>query len=164
MVTIKQEEPIQTIDRNRGIEALIKETKVLNIAKLIKIFVDIFGLDETFQKIGKELEGQEVELFLKELDGYITFILTSDRQKFECHVEKVSNPIARIIITVKEEKILKVFSEIVRTKNNIFGMIKLLKYIIPGKAKIKGSLRATLKLVRCLMIGKNDIYKKRKRS
>ncbi|MFW9947591.1 MAG: hypothetical protein ACFFDX_12275 [Candidatus Odinarchaeota archaeon] len=164
METIKQEEPIQSIDKDRGVETLIRETKILNIAKLTKIFVDLFGLDETFKKIGKELEGQEVELYLKELGGYITFILTSDRQRFECHVEKARNPIAKIIITVKKENILKVFSEIVRTKNNVLGLIKLLKYIILGKAKIKGSLRVIVKLVRCLMIGKNDIYKKRKRS
>jgi hypothetical protein len=162
--SIKQEEPIQSIDRDIRVEALIRETKVLNIAKLAKIFVDLFGLDETFQKIGKELEGQEVELYLKEFKGYITFILTSDRQKFECHVEKANNPIAKITITVKKEKIIKVFSEIVRNKSNILGLIKLLKYIIPGKVKIKGSLKATLKLARCLMIGKNDIYKKHKRS
>ena len=34
--------------------------------------------------------------------------------------------------------------------------------ITGSKAKIKGSLKATLKLVKCLMIGKNDVYKKRK--
>jgi hypothetical protein len=99
-----------------------------------------------------------VELYLKPLDGYITFILTSDRQKFECHAEKAHNPIARIIIKVKEENTLKVISSIIRSKSNIFGIVKLLKYLIPGKAKIKGSYRAALKLVRCLMIGNNQVY------
>ena len=126
------------------------------------MLVDLFGLDEPFQKIGQKFEGQEIEMYLKELDGYITFILTSDRQKFECHVERANNPIARIIITVKEDKILKVISEIIRSRANIFGIMKLLKYLIPGKAKIKGNLKATLKLVKCLMIGKNNVYKKRK--
>lgn len=160
--TIKQEEPIKTINRDIRAENLVRETKVLNIARLAKMLVDLFGLDEPFQKIGKELEGQEIELYLKKLDGYITFILTSDRQKFECHTEKANNPIARIIITVKKDKILKVISEIIRSKSNLFGLTKLLKYLIPGKAKIKGSLKAALKLVKCLMIGKNDVYKKRK--
>lgn len=163
MESIKQEEPIRTIDRDMRAENLIRETKVLNIARLAKMLVDLFGLDEPFQNIGRDLEGQEIELYLKELDGYITFILTSDRQKFECHTEKANNPIASIIITVKGEKIIKVISEIIRSKANIFGLAKLLKYIIPGKAKIKGSLKATLKLVKCLMIGKNDVYKKRKK-
>ncbi|MFX0032810.1 MAG: hypothetical protein ACFE9P_09110 [Candidatus Hermodarchaeota archaeon] len=162
MLTIKQEEPIKAIERNIRAENLVRETKVLNIARLAKMLVDLFGLDEAFQKIGKKLEGQEIEMYLKELDGYITFILTSDRQKFECHTEKANNPIARIIITVKEEKIIMVISKIIRSKANLFGMMKLLKYILLGKTKIKGSLGATLKLVRCLMIGKNDVYKKRK--
>ena len=163
MDSITHEEPIKIIDRDLRAENLIRETKVLNIARLAKMLVDLFGLDEPFQKIGKDLEGQELEMYLKELDGYITFILTSDRQKFECYTEKANNPIASIIITVKEEKIVKVISEIIRSKANIFGLAKLLKYIIPGKAKIKGSLKATLKLVKCLMIGKNNVYKKRKK-
>lgn len=125
------------------------------------MLVDLFGLDKPFQKINSELEGQEVEMYLKALDGYITFILTSDRQKFECHAQKANNPLARITITVKEDKILALISDIIRSKANIFGIMKLLKYIIPGKAKIKGSIKTTLKLVRCLMIGKNDVYKKR---
>ena len=162
METIKQEEPIKTINRDIRAENLVRETKVLNIARLAKMLVDLFGLDEPFQKIGKELEGQEIELYLKSLNGYITFILTSDRQKFDCHVKKANNPIARLIITIKEEKILEVISDIIRSKSNLFGLAKLLKYLIPGKAKIKGSLKATLKLVKCLMIGKNDVYKKRK--
>ena len=127
------------------------------------MLVDLFGLDKPFQKISSELEGQEVEMYLKALDGYITFILTSDRQKFECYAQKANNPLARIIIIDKEEKILALISDIIRSKANIFGIMKLLKYIIPGKAKIKGSIKITLKLVRCLMIGKNDVYKKHKR-
>ena len=143
-------------------ENLIRETKVLNITRLAKMLVDLFGSDEPFKKIGKR-EGQEVEMYLKELDGYITFILTSDRNNFECYAKKAKNPVSRIIINVKEEKILQVISNIIRSKSNIFGLLKLLKYIIPGKAKIKGSLVATLKLVRCLMIGKHEVYKKGKR-
>ena len=122
------------------------------------MLVDLFGLDEPFQKIGKH-EGEEIELYLKELDGYITFTLTSERKNFECHAYKAKAPLARITITVKEEKILQVLSSIIRSKNNIFGLTKMLKHIIPGKARIKGSYIAAIKLVRCLMIGKHDVYK-----
>ncbi|MFX0060013.1 MAG: hypothetical protein ACFE8J_17080, partial [Candidatus Heimdallarchaeota archaeon] len=121
-----------------------------------------FGLDEPFKKVGKR-EGQEIELYLKELDGYITFTLTSDRNKFDTQAEKAKNPVARIIINVKEEKIIEVISNIIKSKNNIFGLLKLLKYIVPRKARIKGSYVAAIKLVRCLMIGKNEVYKKNKR-
>ena len=136
---------------------LIRETKVLTIARLAKMLVDLFGLDEPFKKVGKH-EGQEVEMYLTELDGYITFILSSERENFDCRAEKAYNPIARFIITVEEEKILGMLSSIIRSKNNLFSLIKLLKYVIPGKAKIKGSYVAAIKLVRCLMIGKHDVY------
>ena len=146
------------INRNIRAENLVRETKVLNIARLAKMLVDLFGLDEPFTKIGNR-EGQQIEMYLKELDGYITFILTNDRKNFECYVKKAKNPVAKISITVKEDKILTVLSKIIRSKSNIFGLIKLLKYIIPGKARIKGSYIAAIKLVRCLMIGKHEVYK-----
>ena len=146
------------IDRNIRAENLVRETKVLNIARLAKMLVDLFGLDEPFTKIGKR-EGLEIEMHLKELDGYITFILTNDRKNFECVAKKSKNSVAKISITVKEDKILTVLSKIIRSKSNIFGLIKLLKYIIPGKARIKGSYIAAIKLVRCLMIGKHEVYK-----
>lgn len=134
----------------------------MNIARLATMLVDLFGLDEPFEKVGKDLEGEEVELYLRELEGYITFVLTPERQKFECRAEKAKDPIAKIIITVREDKIIKVISAIIRSKSNIFGLIKLLKYIVPRKAIIKGSYKAAIKLVRCLMIGKNDVYKQAK--
>ncbi|MFX1498907.1 MAG: hypothetical protein ACFFBH_15385 [Promethearchaeota archaeon] len=162
VLSITQEQHINTIDNNIRAEHLIRQTKVLNIARLAKMLVNLFGLDAQFEKVPKKFEGKEIEMHLKELDGYITFIMTSDRGKFECRVEKASKPIAKIIIMVKEKEILKVISEIIRSKANLFGIMKLLKFIIPGKAKIKGDLRASLKLVKCLMIGKNDVYKKRK--
>ena len=162
MSRITQIDNIKATDIAIKAENLVRETKVLNITRLAKMLVDLFGSDEPFKKIGKR-EGQEVEMYLKELDGYITFILTSDRNNFDCHAKKAKNPVSRIIINVKEEKILQVISNIIRSKSNIFGLLKLLKYIIPRKAKIKGSLVATLKLVRCLMIGKHEVYKKGKR-
>ena len=162
MTGITQTDSTNSTDIATKAENLVRETKVLNITRLAKMLVDLFGSDEPFKKIGKR-EGQEVEMYLKELDGYITFILTSDRNNFDCHAEKAKNPVSRIIINVKEEKILQVISSIIRSKSNIFGLLKLLKYIIPGKAKVKGSMVATLKLVRCLMIGKHEVYKKSKR-
>jgi hypothetical protein len=122
------------------------------------MLVDLFGLDEPFRNIGK-LDTQEIEMYLKTLDGYITFILSSERVNFECYVDKAKDPIAKIIINVKEENIIKVLSSIIRSKANWFGLFKLLKYLIPRKIKIKGSYIAAIKLTRCLMIGKHDVYK-----
>lgn len=158
MVAINQTNTSKKIDINIRAENLIKDTKILNIARLAKMLVDLYGQDGPFKKVGN-FEGKEIELYLKEFDGYITFILTSDRNNFNCHAEKAIDPVARIIINVKEEKILTMISSIIRSKSNIFGLAKLLKYIILGKAKIKGSYVAALKLVRCLMIGKHEMYK-----
>lgn len=157
--SITQIKKFQNLNRDFKAESLIRETKILNIARLAKMLVDLYGQDEPFSKIGK-YEGKEIELYLKDLNGYITFILTSKKDNFNCHAEKAKNPVATIIINVKKEKILKVISDIIRSKHNMFGVIKLLKYIIPRKAKIKGSYVAALKLARCLMIGKHHMYKK----
>lgn len=161
MATINQIDNLKKTSRDIKAENLVRETKVLNIARLAKMLVDLFGLDEPFKKIGKRA-GEEIEMYLVELDGYITFMLTSNRKNFDCRVEKANNPVARIIINVEEEKILSVLSSIIRSKSNIFGLMKLLKYLIPGKIKIKKSKIAAIKFVRCLMIGKNEVYKNSK--
>ena len=161
VATINQIDNLKKTSRDIRAENLVRETKVLNIARLAKMLVDLFGLDEPFKRIGKR-EGEEIEMYLSELDGCIIFVLTSNRKNFDCRVEKANNPVARIIINVEEEKILSVLSSIIRSKNNIFGLMKLLKYLIPRKIKIKGSYVAAIKLVRCLMIGKNEVYKNSK--
>lgn len=158
MKLINQVKNSKEPDRTFRAEQLVKETKILNIARLAKMLVDLFGLDDPFQKVGKHA-GKEIEMYLKELDGYITFVLLSERKNFECYAKKSGDPSARITINVKEELILKVLSSIIRSKSNIFGLVKLLKYLIPGKARIKGSYIVALKLVRCLMIGKHEVYK-----
>ena len=158
MTIISQIEDQEKTSINFRADDLIRETKVLTIARLAKMLVELFGLDAPFEKVGKH-NGQEIEMYLTELDGYITFILTSERENFDCRAEKAISPIAKFIITVEEEKILGMLSKIIRSKNNLFSLIKLLKYIIPGKVKIKGSYVAAIKLVRCLMIGKHDVYR-----
>lgn len=161
VAVISQIEDLKKTSRDIKAENLVRETKVLNIARLAKMLVDLFGLDEPFKKIGK-YKGEEIEMYLVELDGYITFKLTSDRENFDCRVEKTNEPIARIRVNVEEENILSVLSSIIRSKSNIFGLMKLLKYIIPRKIKVKGSYVAAIKLVKCLMIGKNEVYKNSK--
>ncbi len=157
MTIISQIEDQEKTSIDLKADDLIRETKVLTIARLAKMLVDLFGLDEPFEKVGKH-EGEEIEMYFTELDGYITFTLTSERDNFDCRAEKANSPIARLIVTVEEGNILSVISSIIRSKNNLFGLMKLLKYVIPGKAKIKGSYVAVIKLVRCLMIGKHEVY------
>lgn len=146
------------INRNLRAISLLKETKILNIARLAKLLVELFGLEDQFRKVGKR-EGLEVELNIPTLDGSIAFILTSDKKKFDCRVEKATNPAAIITLNVKEKDVLKVISSIIRSKANLFGLIKIAKLYILRKAKIEGSKMTALTACKCLMIGKNDIYK-----
>jgi hypothetical protein len=161
VATINQIDNLKKTSMDIKAENLVRETKVLNIARLAKLLVELFGLDEPFKKIGK-WDGEEIEMYFKELDGYIIFTLTSERKNFDCRVEKANNPVARFIINVEEENIISALSSIIRAKSNIFGLMKLLKYLIPRKIKIEGSNVAAIKLVRCLMIGKNEVYKNTK--
>lgn len=158
MDDITQIEKFHNLNRDLKAENLIRETKILTIGRLAKILVDLFGSNEIFKSIS-EKEGQEIEVCFKALNEYLTFVLTTDIENFDCYADRAKNPVSRVIIAVKEDKILQVFSAIVRSKNNIFGLAKLLKYIIPGKIRIKGSYLTTLKWVRCIMIGKHSIYK-----
>jgi hypothetical protein len=158
---ITQIENQENTSINIKADELTRETKVLNIARLAKMLVDLFGLDEPFKKVGK-YEGEEIELHLVELEGYITFILTSEKENFDCVAEKAKSPIARLIIAVEEEKILDLISRIIRSKNNYISLIKFSMFVITGKAKIKGSYLAAIKLVRCLMIGKHEVFGSKK--
>jgi hypothetical protein len=155
---IIQIEKSELEERNLRATKLVKETKLLNIARLAMMLVDLYGLDEQFKRLKKK-EGQEVELWLPSLNGIITFILTSDRNKFDCKVEKAKNPVSTIELKIKEKDILKILSNIIRSKDNIFGLLKVAKLYILGKVKIKGSMIAAILLVRSLMIGKNRVYK-----
>jgi len=138
---------------------LLKESKLLNLAKLANMLVDLFGLEDGFEKVG-EREGQEVELYIPAFEGYLKFTLVKKKENFECQAERAKDPIATVVINVREEKVLKVISQIIRSKANIIGLAKLVPKLILGKIKIKGSLMAALSLVKCIMIGKNEIYKR----
>ncbi|MFX0141206.1 MAG: hypothetical protein ACFFDN_46635 [Candidatus Hodarchaeota archaeon] len=161
MGDINQIEETNKINREIRADNLVRETKALTTARLAKILVDLFGSDKPFEKIGARA-GQEIEIYFEAWDEFITFILTSDRKNFDCYTQKAKDPISKVVFKVREENVLQVFSDIVRSKSNIFGLLKLLKYLIPGKIKIKGSFIAAIKFARCIMIGKHTIYKTNK--
>ena len=149
---------ITTEKREQKAIKLLKETRILNIVRLANMLIDLFGLEDAFKKVGKRA-GQEVEIYIPSLDGYLTFPLVDRKKNFECRAEKARNPIAAVVFNVKRDNVLKVISGIIRSKANFFGFMKLMTKFITRKIKIKGSLFAALSLVRVLMIGKNDIYK-----
>jgi hypothetical protein len=147
------------LDREKRAQDLLNETKLLNIVRLAKILIEIYGFDEAFQKVGDK-EGQEIELYFPSLNGYITFVLTRNRSNFEPRFGKSKNPVTLITVNVKKDDVVPIFSEIVRLKYNFNGILKFFfKFYITRKIKIKGSLASTLKLMRCLAIGKHKMYK-----
>lgn len=141
---------------------LVTEAKLANFAFLANMLLDLFGLDDAFQKYVKpKREGQIVEMQFPTLNGSITFILTKDRKEFLAQVKKPENPVATIIINVKREKTTLVAGKIIRLKSNIFGLMRIFPYILTRKLKIKGSRGAAITLCRVLMVGKNQIYKEK---
>ena len=83
------------------------------------------------------------------------------KSKINIIVGPSTNAVATLIFKVKAEKIALVLSDIIKTKANIRGLLKILfKYIIPNKIRFKGSLRAALSFSFIIMIGKHPMYKK----
>lgn len=146
-------------DRNAKALKLLKQARILNFARLANMLVDLFGLEESFKKVGKQA-GQEVELQIPTLNGVLSFTLVSQKADFMCRAEKAQNPAATIILNVEKDNVIKVLSNIIKSKANIFGLMKLVPKLLLGKIKIKGSLLTVLALVRCIMIGKNEVYNK----
>lgn len=159
MVDITQTEDTKFLDKSRGLESMLDDTKLLNFAKLAKILLDLFGFDKPFQKVGKR-EGREAEFYFPALNGYLTFVLVKNRMNFEPRGGKSKNPTVSITIKVKREKTIEMLSNIVRTKNSWGGILNLFfKYVVTRKIKINGWAYITaIKLFRCLAIGKHEMY------
>ncbi len=147
------------LNREKKAHDLINETKLLNIARLAKLLIEIYGFEKPFKKIGKRW-GQEVEFYFPSLNGYLTFVLVKNKDNFDPRKGRSINPISCVTLNVKRDEVVRVVSAIVRRKNNIFGILKFfIKYVFTGKIKMSGSLRANVKLLRCIAIGKRKMYK-----
>ena len=127
---------------------LVTEAKLANFAKLAGMLIDLLGLDDAFQKYVKpKREGQEVEIEFTSLGGSIKFFLTRERKNFDPQLGKAENPVAKLTITVKREKATLTFSKIIRSKSNLFGLIKIVPLLLMRKIRIKGSLAASIALI-----------------
>ncbi len=135
----------------------IQTVRLLNIARLALILVDLYGNEASFTKV-RRYDNKEVELMLKSYHGSITFTLSSQKSKFSSKIEKARDPAAIVILNVVKKDVLKVLGGIIRSKYNVIGLTKILRLLILKKIQIKGSIMAALSLARCLMIGNNDIY------
>ncbi|MFO8017808.1 MAG: hypothetical protein R6U96_04180 [Promethearchaeia archaeon] len=142
---------------------MVRETRLANFAKMANMLIDLFGLEKSFKKyVKEEQEGEQIEMQFPALTGSLKFVLTREIENFEVRVEKAENPAAVIIINVEDKyKATDIVSKIIRSKSNIFGLLKIVPKILTGKIKIKGSFLSALTLCRLMMIGKNKIYKEK---
>ncbi|MGQ4873943.1 MAG: hypothetical protein ACP6IY_07730 [Promethearchaeia archaeon] len=156
-ITIQEEDSLKTLTQRA--ESLLNEIKTLQFVKSANILIGVFGMERGFKRIKKKRLGQQIEMHFPALGTSITFTLVQKMEDFKCVFGKPNNPVAKIILNVKKDKILETASWIIRQKDNIFSLIKILPKVLIGKIKIKGSLIAAILLCRCLMIGKHDVYK-----
>ena len=62
---------------------------------------------------------------------------------------------------IKKEKLIPTLVDIVKTKYNLFGLLKLIfKYLLTGKIryKPKTALGAVMGMMKLFLIGKNDVF------
>lgn len=137
---------------------LRNQTIAGNIIRLFQMLVDIYGGDINSLDKVKKREGQEVEIHFNALDTILTVSLSKTR--LGANMGPSDKAVASVILTMKKEKIIPTINNLIRTKNNTMGLIKvLLKYVLPGKIKLKGSLGAAIKIIKLLSIGSHPMYK-----
>ena len=139
-------------------KSLLKETKLLQITKSANILISLFGFEKAFDRISEKCMGTQIEMHFPALEGSLTFTMVSSREEFECEFGAPEDPAARIIMNVNDEDILKLISEILILKDNLFGLMRLVPMMLTGKIKIKGSYIAAILLCRTMMIGKHEMY------
>jgi len=140
-------------------EEIIKETKILQIAKSAMMLIDLFGFEKSFKRIKPKMEGKQVELYFPSLGGSLTMTLVSKKEDFQASYGKANNPAATLIFNVMEENVLKLISDLLVLKDNIYGILKIIPKLLTRKLKIKGSIKTAILLGRILMIGKHEMYK-----
>lgn len=146
-------------DLSNRAQDLLRETKLLQISKSANILMDIFGLQKSFSKIKPKKVGQQVEMYFPALKGSLTFTLVDKQEDFKCLFGKPENPVAIITMNVKDKKVLKLISDIVKLKRNIFGLMRIAPKVLTRKLKIKGSWFSALNLCQIMMIGQHEVYK-----
>ena len=147
------------MERNQLALDLRKQTIAGNIGRLFQMLVDIYGGEiQSLAKI-KKREGQEVQLFFKSLDTTITLNLSKTRLK--AYMRESDSAVATVCLNMNEERLIPVIVDLIKTKNNFVGLLKVLfKYILSRKITIKGSWFAAIQVVKLLNIGTHSMYKK----
>ena len=152
----------EQMDRNKLADYLRKQAIIANYGRLIIIIVSNFASEKNLRKLGKR-EGQEIQIDFPCYDidpNSITFVLT--KLPMDPFIRASNNPKATVIFNVSEEKIIPMLTDIVSTKYNIFGFLKIIfKYILPGRIRYrpKWAIGPLIALLSVFLIGKNKIFK-----
>ncbi len=138
------------------------DAKVSSFARLFQLLTNIFGQDKDMRALAK-IEGAEVlGHFPKLKDRYVT-LKVANRHVLP-FMGKSEHAIATISFNVPYEGIVPLIVDVIRTKANLLGLVKLVfKYLLPGKVKLKGSLGVAIKIIKCLMVGRHPMYAEEKR-
>jgi len=161
-IIIAEETRIDTTntDRIELSRSTVINARTRNFGKLYLLLVNIFGIDKTIKKVGKR-EGQEVQVYFKAYDQYMTLTLSSVDLKMRNGPSE--NAVATLKFKMEPNKVIPIVCKVIQMKANIFGLTKLVfKYMLTGKVSFSGSIGATLRAALLLMVGKNPMYKKGK--
>ncbi|MHA1292452.1 MAG: hypothetical protein ACTSQJ_07275 [Promethearchaeota archaeon] len=137
---------------------LIKEAKIGNLVKMSNMLVELFLKPELFKKYVKpKREGKIVEMEFPSIQDSIHVELTREKNKFIIKQGKPANSSAKIIVNVRREEIAKMIG---RLSNNrgLKGFFFLLKSLITGKLKLKGSIASAVTFTKIMRINEKEIY------
>ncbi len=151
---------LDEIPREELVFRLKKRAKMTNFGRLLQVLINLFAQKKYLKKLGK-WEGKEVQLNfsgIKVEENALTFVLSESPS--DPYLRPSDDPIAVITFNVEEDEIIPLLIKIIKTKNNWIGILKILfKYVIPGKVKFNGSLKALIAVIRCFLIGDHQIFK-----
>ena len=137
-----------------------KAVRLRAIANMLYLLVNIYGLPESKKRM-KKIDGKEFIIGFPALDGSITYKVSGDRVvPFIGESEKATG---RFIFKIKEDKIMPTIQDVIRMPGTTLGVLKLVfKYMLTGKVRFGGSIFSTINFVKCIMIGKHEMYGKEK--
>jgi len=147
----------QVSEIRKHLDLSYEQIKLSVMANLFRLVVDVYGPSKA-KAILNKVEGEEIVIAFPALKGAIVIRPQSGRILTE--VGESETAIARINFKVKDEKIYDVIEDLVKSSQR-WGLFKFFfKYILWGKVRIHGSLRAITNTFKALRIGDNEMYKK----
>ena len=158
-MTSANKSDLDEISKEKLVFQLKKRAIMNNFGRLLQVLINLFSSRKYLKKLRK-WEGKEIQLNfpgIKIEDNSLTFVISD--APTDPFLRTSEDAIAIIDFNVEEEEIIPLLINIIKTKNTIRGILKILfKYVIRGKIKFKGSIRALIAVIRCFLIGSHEIF------